>query len=604
MKRRLIGVVLAALALMSCSLYSQSAEFYPLNLVKPGQKGYGKTVFEGTAVDTFDVEILGVLKNFGPKQSLILARLSGDRLRETGVFVGMSGSPVYLDDKLVGAVALTFAFAKEPIAGITPIKEIVDIFQEKPQRTIRISQNRNPGKIYQLAEFRLADLLPNNTALQFESNSPPSAISDETLKPIATPLNLGGFSPQSIQYFAPHLRTLGLVPVRGFASAKIDQYKDAPLEEGSTISVQLVRGDMDVSASGTVTHISGNKIYAFGHPFLGIGYTDMPLNKAAVLTIVPGLRTSQKISATTQMIGSIKQDRATGILGIKGETPKLVPVQLKLLTSRNELKEFHYEVVTDNLLTPFLINLTVHNSIVSSERAIGGQTLQVKCTISVKGQPDVNFENSVTDLANSSIFAAAAASSPVDFLLNSGFEDVVMEKIDLEITAVEQTRKATLERVWQDKLEVQPGEDLELTIFLRKTDGELLVERHPVTIPEDIRLGPLQILVADGLSLVKLDADEDLKEYVPENLHQLIRAINNLKKNDRLYIRLYRAEAGAMVGGEGLPDLPPSLLALYNSEKTSGGVKSIDKVIYLEYELPPANFVLHGQKVIKVKVKS
>ena len=585
-------------------LHSQSAEFYPLDLIKPGQKGYGKTVFKGTTIETFEVEFQGVLKNVGPKQDLILGRFFGDRLKDTGIFGGMSGSPVYVEDKLVGAVAYTFTFAKEPIAGITPIREIIEIFQEKPPRATQSSQNRDPDTIYQLSDFKVPDLLPDFKTMQFEIESRYGRAANGGFRPIATPLNLSGFSPQSIQYFAPQLMSLNLVPVRGLGSARIDHYKDAPVAPGSTISVQLVRGDMDVSASGTVTYVSGNKIYAFGHPFLSMGSTDMPLSKAAVLTIIPSLMISQKISATTEFIGSIKQDRATGILGIRGEEPTLIPVRLRLLTSRNELKESHYEVVTDNFLTPFLMAFTVHNSIVSSERAIGGQTLQVKSTISVKGQSDVNFENSVSDLVSTPVLAALAASSPVNSLLNSGFEDVVMEKIDMEITAVEQTREASLEAVWQDKLEAKAGEEVNLTVFLRKLNGETLTEKYPVKIPEEISPGPLKILVGDGLSLIELDTEDDSQEFVPENLRQLIKAINNLKKNDRLYIRLFREKPGAIVAGEGLPELPPSVLALYNSEKTSGGAKSIEKVIYAEYELLPANYVLKGHKVIKVNIKS
>ncbi|MDA2928692.1 hypothetical protein MYX84_01910 [Acidobacteria bacterium AH-259-O06] len=602
MKSQRLVICLSLFLLAAIQITAQSADLYPLELVKPGQKGYGKTVFEGTKVDTFQVDILGVLKNVGPKQNVILARLSGARLKQTGVFGGMSGSPVYIEDKLVGAVAYAFSFAKEPIAGITPIQEMVDIFKENPQSRFRVGQRVNPQKMYQVAHF--SQLLSEFELAQFLVNSSLTGGQNlGNLQPIATPLNLSGFSPQSIQQFAPQLRTLGLVPVRGIGSAKIDDYKDLPLQAGSSIIVQLVRGDMDVSAGGTVTHLSGNKIYAFGHPFLSIGSTDLPLSKAAVLTIVPSLMTSLKISAPTEFIGSIKQDRATGILGVTGEKPQLIPVRLKLHTSRNKLKEFNFEVVTDNLLTPFLITFTVHNSIISSERAIGRQTLQVKCTISVKGQQDVSFENNISDLASSSVFAALAAAAPVNFLLNSGFEDVVMEKIDVEITAVEQTREATLEKVWLDKLEVEAGEEVNLAVFLRQSNGDTIVEKYPVKIPEEIGSGPLKIIVADGLSLASSDADTNLGEFIPQNLQQLIKAINNLKKNDRLYIRLARNQSGAIIGGEGMPDLPPSLLALYSSEKTSGDVRPINEVVYVDHELPATDFVLKGRQEISLNVK-
>lgn len=602
MNLRQFGHTWALIFLVTLPLFGQSVEFYPLESIQPGQTGYGKTVFEGTRVDTFQVEILGVLKNVGPKQNMILARLSGGPIARTGVFAGMSGSPVYIEDKLIGAVAYAFPFAKEPIAGITPIREMVDIFKEKPESGPRRARRVNPDKMYDVAQ--LPSFLSHFELPQFFVE--PSLTRGQDLgrlQPIATPLNLSGFSPRSIQQFSSQLELLGLVPVRGMGTARMEAYEDVPLQAGSTITVQLVRGDIEVSASGTATHIEGDRIYGFGHPFLSIGTTDLPLNKGAVLTIIPNLMTSEKVSATLEPIGSIKQDRATGIMGVAGEEAQLIPVRLRLHTSRNEVKELNFEVVTDNFLTPFLMSFTVHSSIVSSERSIGDQTIQVKCTISIKGQSDVNFESSVSDLVSSPVFAALAAASPVNFLLNSGFEELVMEKIDVEITAVEQTREATVETIWQDRLEVDPGEEVHLTVFLRQSNGDTIIKKYPVKIPEEITPGPLKIVVADGMSLTREDAETGVGEFIPESLPQLIKAINNLKKNDRLYIRLVREQAGAIISGEGMPDLPPSLLALYGSRKTSGELKSMGEVIYVEHELPATEFVLNGRQEISVNVK-
>ena len=602
MNLRQFGHTWALIFLVTLPLFGQSVEFYPLESIQPGQTGYGKTVFEGTRVDTFQVEILGVLKNVGPKQNMILARLSGGPIARTGVFAGMSGSPVYIEDKLIGAVAYAFPFAKEPIAGITPIREMVDIFKEKPESGPRRARRVNPDKLYDVAQ--LPSFLSHFELPQFFVE--PSLTRGQDLgrlQPIATPLNLSGFSPRSIQQFSSQLELLGLVPVRGMGTARMEAYEDVPLQAGSTITVQLVRGDIEVSASGTATHIEGDRIYGFGHPFLSIGTTDLPLNKGAVLTIIPNLMTSEKISATLEPIGSIKQDRATGIMGVAGEEAQLIPVRLRLHTSRNEVKELNFEVVTDNFLTPFLMSFTVHSSIVSSERSIGDQTIQVKCTISIKGQSDVNFESSVSDRVSSPVFAALAAASPVHLLLNSGFEELVMEKIDVEITAVEQTREATVETIWQDRLEVAPGEEVHLTVFLRQSNGDTIIKKYPVKIPEEITPGPLKIVVADGMSLTREDAETGVGEFIPESLQQLIKAINNLKKNDRLYIRLVREQAGAIISGERMPDLPPSLLALYGSRKTSGELKPMGEVIYVEHELPATEFVLNGRQEISVNVK-
>ena len=600
-----IALKVALGAVFTSVLAGQTPEFYPLEELKPGQKGYGRTIFQGTKVENFDFEVLGVIENFGPKQNLILIRVSGEKLKRTGIFAGMSGSPIYLEEKLVGAVAYAFPWAREAIAGVTPIREMVDVFKERPPFSVKPVGSRNAQDLLKPAHTQISALLPRSPrgqgGLTLSTASPPVG---GQLKPIGTPLNVSGFAPGAIQYFEEAFRNMGLVPVRGIGTPNSNHYDATPLEPGSTISVQLVRGDINLSASGTVTHISGKKIYAFGHPFMGMGYTDMPLNSAAVLTIIPHLDTSQKVSATTGFVGRIRQDRATGIMGIRGEEPEMLPVRMKLRTSRKEEKEFRYEAVMDTFLTPFLLTLTVYNSILASERAIGDQTLQVKCTISVKGQPDVEFENSVSDVTSTSVLAAVTAAAPVHFLLNSGFDNLKMQGVDIEVIAQEKAKKARLEKVWQDKLEARPGEELNLTVFLRKPNGETISEKYPVKIPEDITPGPLKIVVGDGVSLTKADVEADRERYVPENLSQLIKAINNLKRNDRLYIRIFRDRQGTIVGGEGMPDLPPSLIALYTSKKTSGDVHAVGVAVYVEHELPATEYVLEGHKVIEVTVKS
>lgn len=597
---RLTVLASAIAAFLAISLSAQVPEFYPLDQVRPGLRGVGRTIFQGTEIEDFEVEILGVLKHFSPRQNLILARFSGEEVERTGVFAGMSGSPVFVDGKLLGAVAYAFPFSKEPFAGITPIGEMIDIFKEEPgrMRPIRSAPSIQPKQaaaIPDLATFlsRLKPQLPLEFALD----------DGRLLRPIATPVGLSGFSSSAIETFSDAFRLAGLTPVRGLSTSAEGEFDDAPLQPGSTVTVQMLRGDMEISASGTATLVSGNRVYAFGHPFLGAGYTDMPLSQGAVLTVISSLQSSQKVTATTDFIGAIRQDRATGILGLRGEKPRLLPLKLELLTSRNSKKSFQFEMVIDPALTPFLTALTVFNSLASSERTLGGQTLQVKCSISLAGHAPVHFENSVADFANTTVSAALAASAPLGFLLSSGFQDLELEGVEIEIAAVEENRRATLDEVWVDRVEVKQGEEVNLTVFLRKAGGEVTSQRYPVKIPEEITPGPLRVLVGEGSAVTKLEEDAG-QEFVPENLSQLVRAINNIKKNDRLYIRIYRDREGAVVGGEGLPELPPSMLELYGSSRTAGNAKPIGKVIYVEHELPPTSYVLDGHQTVQIQVIS
>ncbi len=596
MKRTTILVAVAACTLLAAQA-PETPEFYPLDQVKPGLTGVGRTIFQGTRIEEFQVEILGVLRNFSPQQNLILARLAGAGLEQTGVFAGMSGSPVYVDGKLVGAVAYSFPFSKDPIAGITPIREMVDIFEERagtaaPIRSRPVPGARPVGQVPELSEFV--------SRLREASHPVFASGGGGRLQPIATPVSLSGFGPETLELFAEAFRHTGMVPVRGITSGEGD-FEKTPLEAGSTVTVQLMRGDMEISAAGTATMVAGPRVYAFGHPFLGAGYTDMPLNQGAVLTVISSLQSSQKVTATTDRVGAIKQDRATGVLGVKGGEPRLLPIRLELHTSRKVEKTFRFEVITDPALTPFLTALAVFNSLNSSERTLGGQTLRVRSVISLANQPEVRFENSVADFANTTVTAALSASAPLGFLLSSGFDDLELEEVKIEIFAVEENRRAALEEVWVDRVEVEPGEELELTVFMRKASGETSSERYPLKIPEEITPGPLSILVGEGASVTKLEEDAG-QEFVPRDLSLLVRAINNLKNNDRLYIRIYRDRAGAVVGGEGLPELPPSMLELYGSSRTAGDTKRIGKVIYVEHELPATSHVLSGHKTVQIQV--
>lgn len=600
---RKIGLLLGLLSLSSVIGAAQTVDFFPLSSVAPGLKGIGKTVFRGTQVETFDVEILGVLEKIGPSQNLILARLSGDKLEKYGVFAGMSGSPVYIDGKLLGAVAYAFSFATEPIAGITPIGEMVDVFKEHTPTSFRLARKEmNLSALYRANSVGLFQLGSASSGIDAGAVFPALARFG-SLRPIDTPLGLSGAMPAAISPFAGLLSSVGLSPVFGAGATANDETKDAPLEAGSTVAVQLVRGDMDVSASGTVTYVDGDRVYAFGHPFLSVGNTDMPMTKAAVLGVIPNLMNSQKISATTVAVGSIRQDRATGILGLKGTDAKLIPVNVNLKTGPGEAKAFHYEVVTDSLLSPLLVALTVENSITSSERTIGGQTLQVRCRISLKGYPEVHFANSISNLTGSSGIAGIAAAAPVNFILTSGFDNIDMEKVDVEVSAYESTREATLEKVWQDETEARPGDEVGITVFMRNNNGEVTSAKYPVKIPDGLPPGPLKILIGDGVTLSRADAESEDAEFIPRDLDQLVRAINNLKKNDRLYIRLFRDQAGAVVGGEGLPGLPPSILALYSSKKTTGDVQPIKQVVFAEHELPATDAVVSGRKIIEINIK-
>ncbi|HEY0319961.1 MAG TPA: hypothetical protein VGC66_03235 [Pyrinomonadaceae bacterium] len=586
------------------------ARFFPLEDIRPGMKGVAWTVFEGAEPEKIEVEILGVLPGFmGPRQSAIIARLSGAKVEKTNVFAGMSGSPVYIDGRLVGAISFNFPFGKEPIAGITPIKQMIDIFERNSAGTDRSApQEPRSVSFTQLAstEWKPNFLKPAMTGAPLiapvSAGSPLVPLLGQQFAPIATPVVFGGISQEALAKFTPQLIASGLMPVAGVGGAAsitpLGKITDKTLAPGTSISVQLVRGDYSIAASGTVTFRDGNRIYAFGHPFLSLGSSDMPMTEASVVTVISNANSSFKLTVPGQMVGSISQDRATGIYGQLGEAPRMIPVRVLLRTSRDRVETFNYEVANDTFLTPLLLNLTIYNTIASTERGLGDSTISVKGQINVKGHNPIQIERRFS-ATNAATLAAGSVAVPLQALLSSGFDNVEIGGVTLEISSSDTRYTGTLERVSLDRTEARRGETVEVQAYVRTESGKQFVQRIPVQIPSDIPPGQLILFVGDGQSLQQASAAQN---FVPQNLGQLVNAINNVKKNDRLYVKLYRVTPGAVIGTSEMPNLPPSVVATLNSDRASGGYTQTNLSPIYEKELPPAEFVISGQQLIGIDV--
>ncbi len=587
---------------------NSSTQLYAVEDVRPGMKGVARTVFAGKDPEDFELEILGVLDGFtGPRNSTIIARLSGANVARTGVFAGMSGSPVFIDNKLVGAIAYSFPFAKEPICGITPIKQMIDIFERAKERP-RTTEARAVS-FSSLASADWKSSLPRQTVnattlvAPVATNSPLAPLMGQQIQPIATPVVFTGISQDTLSLFSTQLTAGGLLPVSGVGAAgkitPLESFDDKTLAPGTSVSVELARGDYSIAASGTVTYRDGDKIYAFGHPFLSIGSSDMPMTESSVVTVIPNAFNSFKLAVPGRMVGAISQDRATGIFGQLGHASRMIPVQLNLHTSRGQDERFNFEVVSDEYLTPLLLNLTVFNSIAARERSIGEATISMNGSINVDGQSPIAVQRRFSAV-NAALMAAGSIAAPTQTLLSSGFDNVNIKSITLDVTSSEEKNAATLERISLDRTEVERGDKLELQAYVRTDSGKQFIERIPVQIPYDAPSGQLTIMIGDGNSIQETSA---AKVFVPRELKQLVDAINKTKKNDRLYLKLLRPAPGVVIGSNELPNLPPSMVATLNSERTSGGYTALTLSPLYEKELPPAEFVINGQQVISVIVK-
>jgi hypothetical protein len=602
----LLIAVAAAVALAQAP-QPKTPGLFPLEDLRPGMKGTARTVFSGSETEEFGVEILGVLPGFpGPRQSAIIARLTGANVEKTGVFAGMSGSPVYIDGKIVGAIAFSFPFSKEPIAGITPIKQMIDLFN-KGSENIRPKEPR----VVSFSQLAGTDWKPNlpkpavssvSLLTPVSAGSPLMPLIGQQMTPIATPLVFSGISQESLSAFAPQLVASGLLPVSGVggsaAITPLAEVNGNTFPPGSSISVQLVRGDYSLAAAGTVTLRDEDRIYAFGHPFLSLGASDMPMTESSVVTVISNMNNSFKLAVPGKMVGSISQDRASGIFGLLRQAPKMIPVKVTLHTSRDRSETYSYEMANDSFLTPLLLNITLFNTITSSERAIGDSTISVKGEIKVKGQEPIQIDRRFS-ANNSPILAASSIAAPISTLLTSGFDNVQLDGITLDIDSTETRYLGTLERITLDRTEVRRGEKIEVQAYVRTESGKQFVQRIPVQIPEDAGLGQLLVFVGDGGALQE---GSPAKSFVPQDLSQLVKAINTVKKSDRLYVKLFRITSGAVIGTSELPSLPPSMVATLNSDRTSGGYTPTVLSPVYEMELPPAEFVISGQQLIAIDV--
>jgi hypothetical protein len=616
---RTIGVAIFILSGVVAGLPAQSKTF-PVSELKPGMVATGRTVFQGNQIEEFRAHILGVLHNsIGPRRDLILARLEGGPLANTGVIAGMSGSPVYIDGRLVGAVSYSLGeFSKEPLAGITPIDEMVADATLPGQRRAQVARAE---LTLPLTQEGLRESLRQSFAwVRPFAESPAdvrvigggsvNAAVATLLRPIATPMNFSGFDTRTMEPLLDAFRDLGFTPVmagagqfgsQSAAASAPATSSESPLRPGDPVGVALMNGDFEVGATGTVTEVDGNRVYAFGHPFFGLGPTQFPMTRANVITILPSLASSMKIASTGDVIGVVQQDRATTIAGTLGPGPSMIPIVLTLNSERGTRKRFSIGIVKDQLFTPLLAYVAILNTLTSYERQNGVGTYTIRGAAQVKNHSDVAFEDLFTG-DQPSAYAAASVVAPLNVLLRNAFEDVEFEGLNLEIEGSEQPRSATLERVWIDGTRAKAGTSVDLRILLRTYRGEEVTQSLPIQIPANVR-GSVSIMVADAARLSQFEARElQVQPLQATGVPQMIRVLNSARRNNRLYVRLVTRDGGAVVKGEPLAALPSSVLAVMESDRNGGSFRPLQSALVGEWEIT-AGYAVTGSRTLTLPLE-
>lgn len=587
---RLLGSLLCG-ALLALGAGIQ-APVMPLREIRAGMHGVGRTVFQGNTIEDFDVEILGVLENIGPKQSIILGRLSGGPLAQTGVMQGMSGSPVYVDGKLIGAVAMAFSFAKEPIAGIRPIEEI-----------LRVGATAMPRPGVAAAHWNRKNLT--------DAFPPPQTVAagGTRLVDIATPVSFSGFTRETLDHFGPRLKALGLEPAQGLTgggTVKGGAGNPSELKPGSMISVQLMSGDMAVGADGTVTAIDGKSLYAFGHRFLSVGTTELPFARSEVITLLPNLSTSFKISAAREWMGTITEDRNAAVSGQLGRKANLVPLSITVSRANSQGKPvldntYRMSMVNDRFLSPLLLQMAIFSTIDSTERTLGGGSFAVRGSIQfTDGTEPIHLDNMYSGDFNVPLQVSMGTASPLAYVLQSGFSGLKLKDVSLQIDAFTDKKQLQIGDVWTSRQQVRPGEDIEILVNLRGDNGQEITRKVAWKVPIGAVAGPLFFTVADGATTNMTEYQQFLTVQ-PKSPTQLISFLNGLRENTRAYIRVWRADPGFRVDGEDLPSPPPSLSMILARQQSAASQALNSKLA--ELAIDAGNAVVSGAKTVQVEIK-
>ncbi len=598
---------------------SAQAGVFPLAQVHRGLHGVAYTVFQGVEPQAMEVEILGVLHNaLGPHEDMILARLGGKESVYTGVVAGMSGSPVYIDGKLVGALAFRIGqFSKEPIAGITPIEQMLEV-ERMPEAT--------PAPL-QTSEVAAATVPPQ----------PGTGAASAEFQAIETPLVFSGFSPETVQSFGSRFSAVGLTPMAGIGGGSTDQKQAEPIVPGSAVSALLVRGDMEIAATCTATYVDPTQLLACGHPLTQYGNVSMPMTKAEVVATLPSPLNAFKIVNTTEEVGAFNQDRQTAIRGVFGAKARMIPVAVRLreigtptaAASSSTAKErtVRFDVIDNPDLTPLLLMVSVYQSLMENNHYGAETTYTVRGRIvtdasaqpsgkkatshagdadDVPGQ-DVGQEvhldqlESPTESMPSALSTALVIGDRFTRLYANRARQTRIGSVNLDIEAAPGRRNLEIESATAEHASVRAGETVEIEAVLRPYHGEARHVRLPVRLPATLDPGPVRVVISDGGTLDRMGQTQGTAGQnldVPATVAQL----NALHANDRLYVTMLLPQPQAAVEGRTLAAVPLSVANALEPLRTNRTL-TLNGESAVPVTSVPMDAMVEGERVITLQVE-
>jgi SpoIVB peptidase S55 len=570
-------------------------KFFPLSEVRRGMKGVAYTVFEGVNPEPMQVEILGLLKDaLGPGQDMILGRLHGDKPEYTGVVAGMSGSPVYIDGRLVGALSYRIGqFTKEPICGITPIESMLQV---------RDGNGASAAPGMQRAEVKRTNtgMLPLRQA-QGQDDDGFSRRSSE-IQPMETPLVFGGFSQEAVERFGDRFRAMGLTPVAGLGGANPTAVQPEPLVPGSAVSAVLVRGDLSMAGTCTVTYVDPKTLLACGHPITQYGPVQMPMTKAEVLASLASPLNSFKIINTTETVGAFTEDRASAIMGRFGATARMIPVAVEVVPPSGAAKTLHFEVLDNRQLTPSAMLVSVYQSLQTNNVSAEEMSYRVTGEIGVKGQAPVRMQGIMAqnEIFPGTINTALLVNDRFSKVYENALDQPVVTGVTLKVEAMPARMTAVLESARLSRMEARPGDEIEVEAMLHPYQADARLVRVKVKLPAELSSGPMRVLVSDGGTVDRLTTHAQGQQQV--GLADTVAAMNRMHPNDRVYVTLLDHSAQAVVEGEALPVVPLSMANVLEPLKEAQKMQLTGESV-VEAGSVDAGYAVSGSQVLSLLVK-
>ena len=547
--------------------------------LRRGMSGFGLTTFQGTEIDTFQVEILGVLKGaLGPRMDMILARLSGGPLAHTGLIRGMSGSPVYIDGRLIGAIAYGWYFSKDPIGGITPIAHMLDVAtREHPAPS-------QYGKVLELDE-------ETTRLLGGEGVS--------TLAPLGMPIAIAGFSPRGRQVLRDALDASDIQLLDSPAGQALPD-QEAPFVPGAPLAVQLIRGDYSAAGIGTLTWIGDGRFVGFGHPMFFLGATNLPATGAYIHQVIPIQTASFKLGTPTGVVGAVRQDRLPAIAGTLGAAPDMLPVRVALRSAAGD-RAFRCEVLRHPELSASLVRSVLFNSLETTEKLFGDATLRMRSHIALADGRTVEREQ-IYSSGIAPLSAVIDAVQPVGMLLNNPFAGLTLDSLYFELEIGETLAQARITGLRLSPPEPKAGQRVSLQATLQPYRAEPVTEHLELDLPAHLEPGPFVVRVGSGVASTDWEAARQPDAFVPRNAADLLALLERTGAADELVVEIFRAGPGFTVDGRELPGLPPSALAVLSADRSAGHIGSVQGEVVLRRTLT-TDYVLSGEQSLDMTLR-